>query len=124
MVKNLPAIQQTWVPSLCQEDPLKEKMTIHSSILTWKIPWKEQFEGLYSMGSQRVGHDWATNSLIRLDSITHAFAGFLTTKKKKKPMNFLVITLVLCSIAESDMIGQLTHVRAHTHTVLNINFNE
>ena len=37
-------------------------------------------------------------------------------KKKKKPMNFLVITLVLCSIAESDMIGQLTHVRVHTHT--------
>ena len=52
-------------------------------------------------------------ALIRLNFIT---IPLLVLSPQKKPMNFLVITLVLCSIAESDMIGQLTHVRAHTHS--------
>ena len=52
MVKSLPAVQQTWVQSLGQEDPL-EKET-HSSILAWKIPWIEELGGLQSIGSQRV----------------------------------------------------------------------
>ena len=61
-VKNLPAMQETWVPSLGQEDPLEEKMAIHSSTLAWKIPWTEEPGGLPSMGWQRVGHNWATNT--------------------------------------------------------------
>ena len=52
IVKSLPAVQQTWVQSLSQEDPL-EKET-HSSILAWKIPWIEELGGLQSIGSQRV----------------------------------------------------------------------
>ena len=52
MVKSLPAVQETWVRSLGQEDPL-EKET-HSSIVAWKIPWIEELVGLQSMGSQRV----------------------------------------------------------------------
>ena len=59
-VKNLPAVQQTqetWVPSLGQEDPLEEEMATHSSILAWEIPWTEEPGGLQSMGLQRVGHD-------------------------------------------------------------------
>jgi len=48
--KNLPAMQETWVPSLAQEDPLKE-MATHSSILAWEIPWTEEPGGLQSMGS-------------------------------------------------------------------------
>ena len=47
MVKNLPAVQETWVWSLCQEDPLKKRMVTHSSILAWTIPWIEKPGGLY-----------------------------------------------------------------------------
>ena len=54
-VKNLPAMQETEVRSLGGEDPLEIGMTIHSSILAWKIPWTEKPGGLQSMGSQRVG---------------------------------------------------------------------
>ena len=57
MVKNLAAIQETWIQSLGQEDPLEEKMATHSSILAWRIPWTEEPGRLQSMGSQRVGHD-------------------------------------------------------------------
>ena len=56
-VKNLPAMQETRVLSLGQEDPLEKDMATHSSILTWKIPWTEEPGRLQSMGSQRVGHD-------------------------------------------------------------------
>ena len=56
-VKNLPAMQETWVQSLSQEDLLEKEMAIHSSILAWKIPWPEEPGRLQSMGSQRVGHD-------------------------------------------------------------------
>ena len=57
MVRNLPAMQKTWVLSLGQEDPLEKGMTTHSSILVQRIPWTEEPDGLQSMGSQRVGHD-------------------------------------------------------------------
>ena len=57
MVKNLPAIQETQVLSLGREDPLEKGMAIHSSILAWRIPWIEEPGGLWSMGSQRVGHN-------------------------------------------------------------------
>ena len=56
-VKNLPAVQETWVRSLGQEDPLEKETATHSSILAWRIPWTEKLGGLQSMGSQRVGHD-------------------------------------------------------------------
>ena len=52
MVKNLPAMQETWVRSLGQQDPLEKKMATHSSILAWTIPWTEEPGGLQSMGSQ------------------------------------------------------------------------
>ena len=56
-VKCLPAIQETWVQSLGQEDPLEKEMATHCSTLAWKIPWTEKPGGLQSMGLQRVGHD-------------------------------------------------------------------
>ena len=55
MVKNLPTMQETWVLSLGQEDPLEKGMATHSSILAWRIPWTEESGRLQSMGSQRVG---------------------------------------------------------------------
>ena len=55
MVKNLPAMQETWIRSLGQEDPLEKEMATHYSILAWEIPWTEEPGGLQSMGLQRTG---------------------------------------------------------------------
>ena len=57
MVKNLPAMQETQVLSLCWEDLLEKGTATHSSILAWRIPWTEKPGGLPSMGSQRVRHN-------------------------------------------------------------------
>ena len=57
MVKHLSVMQETWVRSLSQEDPLEKEMATHASIIAWKIPWKEEPGRLQSMGLQRVGHD-------------------------------------------------------------------
>ena len=57
MVKNPPAMQETWVRSIGQEDPLVKDMANHSSILAWRIPWTEEPGGLQSTGLQGVGHD-------------------------------------------------------------------
>ena len=57
MVKNLPAMQETQVQFLGQEDPLENEMATHSSILAWRISWTEEPVGLESVGSQRVGRD-------------------------------------------------------------------
>ena len=67
-VKRLPTMRETWVQSLGWEDLLEKEMATHSSILAWKIPWTEEPGRLQSMGSQRVGHNWAT-SLSLLDSM-------------------------------------------------------
>ena len=60
MVKNLPAMRETWVQSLGWEDPLKKEMATHSNILAWRIPWTKEPGKLQPIGSQRVKHDWAT----------------------------------------------------------------
>ena len=57
MVKNLPAMQDTWVQSLGQADPLEKEMATHSCILAWRISWTEDPGGLKSTGLQRVGHN-------------------------------------------------------------------
>ena len=62
MVKNLPAVQETQVWSLYWEDLLEKGMAAHSSILAWRIPLTEELGGLQSMGSQRVRHNWMTNT--------------------------------------------------------------
>ena len=57
MVKNLPAMQETWVRSLVGEDPLEKGMATHSSMLAWSIPWTEESGGLQFMQLQRIGLD-------------------------------------------------------------------
>ena len=57
-VTNLPTVQETWVRSLSQEDPLEKEMATHSSILAWHTPWTEEPGGLQSIRSQRVKQDW------------------------------------------------------------------
>ena len=63
-VKNLPAMQRpglmVWYPG--QQDPLEKGMATYSHVLAWKIPWTEESGGIQSMGSQRVKHNWATNT--------------------------------------------------------------
>ena len=61
VVKCLPAMQETPVWSLGREDSLEKEMATHSSTLAWKIPWMDEPGRLQSMGSQRVGHNWATS---------------------------------------------------------------
>ena len=56
-VKHLPTMWETWVQSLCQEDPLEKEMATHSSTLVWKIPWIEELGRLQLIGLQRVRHD-------------------------------------------------------------------
>ena len=62
MVKNPPATQETWVRSLDQEDPLEKSMPTHSSILAWRIPRTKEPSRLQFIESQRVEHDWVTNT--------------------------------------------------------------
>ena len=57
MVKSLPAVWETWLPFLGQEDPLEKETANHSSILAWKIAWMEEPGSLKPMGSPRVRHD-------------------------------------------------------------------
>ena len=61
-VKNQSVVWEALVQSLGREDPLEKEMATHSSLLAWRMPWTEEPGGLQSMGPQRVGHDWATNT--------------------------------------------------------------
>ena len=81
MVKHLPTMRETQVQSLGQEDPLKKEMATHSSILAWKIPWTEEAGRLQFMGSQRLGHDWAT---FFLSSLTY-WASLVAQRVKHLP---------------------------------------
>ena len=67
MVKSLPAMQETWVLSLCQEDPLEKEMATHSSIIAWKIPWMEE-AGSYS--------PWGCKELNRTEQLTLSLSAF------------------------------------------------
>ena len=84
-VKRLPTMWESRVRSLGRKDPLKKEMATHSSILAWKIPWAEDPGRLQSMGSQRVGHDWAT-SLTQAVCKVRAFIINLT----------FLISLIIC----------------------------
>ena len=57
VIKNPCAMQETWVQSLSEENPLEKEMETHSSVLAWRIPWTEEPGGLQSMGQQRVERD-------------------------------------------------------------------
>ena len=89
MVKNLPTMQETWVLSL--EDPLEKKIATHSCILAWRIPWTEEPGRLQSMESQRVGHNWETNTHTH----THMYFTLYT-------LNFTCyVSVCCCSVAKS-----------------------
>ena len=68
MVKNLPAMQETQVRSLGQDDPLEEGMATHSSILAWRIPWTEEPGGLQSVES-RTYNNWFSHSFLMYSGV-------------------------------------------------------
>ena len=74
-------MQETWVQSLGREDSLEKEMATQSSILAWRIPWTEKLGRLQSMGSQRVGHDWATS--LSLSCYIHVMEYYSEVKRKK-----------------------------------------
>ena len=78
MVKNPPAVQETWVPSLGQKDPLEKGKATHSSILAWRIPQTEEPGGLKSMESQKVGHDSNFNFTLII-----SWSKFVNIKEKR-----------------------------------------
>ena len=78
----MPATQETQVQSLYLEDTLEKEMATHSTILAWEIPSTEQLCWLQSMGSQRVGHDWAINTFFLCKSLTSFFDVWLLTNFK------------------------------------------
>jgi len=84
LVKNLPAMQETWVRSLGWEDPLEEGMATLFSILPGESPWTEEPDGLQSMGLQIVRHDWATK---------HSIAWVHITGQKTHLIHWLAISL-------------------------------
>ena len=95
MVKNLLAMQETWIRSLDLEDTLKKDMATYSSILAWRVLWTEEPGGLQSMGSQRVGWDQATNIFTNLK--LHAAAA----KNSRDSLNtFHAAKLSICPCEE------------------------
>ena len=74
-------MQETRVRSLSWEDPLEKEMATHCSILAWKISWTEESGGLQSMGLQRVGHDWVTNTYLLTYLYVSIFPGGSVGKK-------------------------------------------
>ena len=85
-------MQETWVQSLDWEDPLESEMVTLFSILAWGIPWTEEPVRLQSMGSQRVGYDWAR---VHTHTHTHTHSHTHTHTLKRKAMNFTLNCLGL-----------------------------
>ena len=86
MVKNPPAMRKTWVRSLSWENLLEKETVTHSSIMAWRIPRTEEPGGLQSMGSQRVGQDWASFTDIHTEHIqsNHLWDSFPQLKIQKR----------------------------------------
>ena len=76
-LKHLPAMWETCIQSLGWEDPLEKEMATHSSILAWRIPWREEPGRLQSTGSKRVRYDWVTSQIFALQCYVNFFC---TTK--------------------------------------------
>ena len=80
-VRNLPAMEETWVWSLDQEDPLEKGMATHTSILAWKVPWTEEPGGLQSMGYKESDRsEW----LIHTHSLSHVLHSLISYSKLRE----------------------------------------
>ena len=104
-VKGLPAMQETRVWSLGGEDPLEKEMATHSSTLAWKIPWTEELCKLQSMGSPRVGQNWAT-------SLLHFFYGCIVFMSVQYFQYFeSKVTFLFCLLGFFYNKSSLLHIK-------------
>ena len=110
MVKNLPAMQETWVRSLGWEDPLEKGMATHSSILAWRILWTEEPGGLQSMGSERVRQDWVIthtlDTFIWLPAY-HQLASYNYHQVTQLSFLLVVITFKICSLSNFQVYSTM-----------------
>ena len=90
-VRNLPAMQETWVWSLGWQDPPENGMATHSSVLAWRIPWTEEPGDLQAMGSQRVRHGWVTHTHTH----THTHTEWQWRWQSIRVIMIIIIFLVL-----------------------------
>ena len=95
-------MRETWVQSLGREDSLEKGMATHSSILAWRIPWTEEPGGPQSMGSQRVGYNWATSLSLSLKKRTEQ--NLLDSERPCQPARLGVIS-------EEVMLGETWGMR-------------
>ena len=103
-------MQETWVPSLGHEDPLEKEMAIYSNTIAWKIPWTEEPGRLQSMGSQRVGHDWATSlsfPFLSISAIIHKFVSEITKIAQASGPKFPSVTIAASNL-EKDLVTSMT----------------
>ena len=114
MVKNLPAMQQTWVQSLGQKDPLEKGITTHSNILAWRIPWTEEPGRPQSMELQRMGHKWATHTHTLTEQLTlhtHVYRNTHTHNHTTSPSSqWNCLTLPKCFILFLSLVSHTLFV--------------
>ena len=113
LVKNLPAMQETHVRSLRQQDSLEMGMAIHSSILAWKIPWTKEPGRPQSMGLQRAGHDWATNTFTTFTFHINIY-NIQTHIYKWLPLEYNVYCLFVYRVHRSWV--ENVHIFLHNYT--------
>ena len=103
LVKNLPAMWETWIGSLCWEDPLEKGKATHSSILAWRIPWTVQ-----SMGMQRVGHNWVTFTFFLLNILEGHCLNFVEITAKIYPFTVVYFSFSLFFMAVDCIEKKIT----------------
>ena len=125
MVKSLPAMRETWVRFLGREDPLEKEMAIHSNTLAWKVPWMAEPDRIQFMGSQRVGHDWATSLHFRIFVffcccsfyISTAMFSFIDTHSPLILWKFFFNSLNTSTIDVFKSLSAKSYIWAHSESV-------
>ena len=119
MIKQLLAMRETRVQSLGREDPLEKEMATHSSTLVWKTPWTEEPGRLQSLGSQRVGHDWATSlslsqlllrciiSSVQQSDMVIYILSFLTLKQRVWETSLVAQWISVCLPTQGTWVQSL-----------------
>ena len=92
-------MQETGVQSLVWEDPLEKEMAIHSSTIAWKIPWTEEPGREESVGSQRVGHDWATS---------------LSLSPKQEKNKYITIKATIIVFTTGSVLSKMVRIKTLT----------
>ena len=124
LVKNQLAMWETQVRSLGREDPLEKEMATHSSTLAWRIPWREEPGRLQSMGSHRVGHDWATSLSLSFTFILYCsrFIILFTQHKTKNQMQKIKKTFKSYRTVSWDTVQYPSTTTGHGCNLENLQF--